>query len=155
PELEQALSGSQYTFFAVPSQAVREVAKAVAALGGSGIHVSAAKGLETGTLQRMSQILMESLGNPDPLVLTRPSHAEEVGRALPTSVVAAARDESRARSIQTLCSTERFRVYTNTDVVGCELAAALKNVIAIAAGVCDGLGFGDNTKGALLTRGLA
>ena len=87
--------------------------------------------------------------------MTGPSHAEEVSRGIPTSVVAAARDEERARAVQRLCSTPRFRVYTNSDVPGCEIGAALKNVIAIAAGVCDGIGFGDNTKGALLTRGLA
>src|SRR5207244_2786120 len=74
---------------------------------------------------------------------------------IPTSVVAACRDEARSRQVQLLCSTPRFRVYTNSDVLGCEVGAALKNVIAIAAGVCDGIGFGDNTKGALLTRGLA
>jgi glycerol-3-phosphate dehydrogenase (NAD(P)+) len=88
-------------------------------------------------------------------VLTGPSHAEEVSVGVPTSVVAASADPNRARAVQALCSTSRFRVYTNADVVGCEIAAALKNVIAIAAGVCDGVGFGDNTKGALLSRGLA
>ena len=117
--------------------------------------VCAAKGLEMGTLERMSAVLAESLGDADPVILTGPSHAEEVSRGIPTTVVAAAADEARAKSVQLLCSTPVFRVYTNSDVVGCEYAAALKNVIAIAAGVCDGIGWGDNTKGALLTRGLA
>jgi glycerol-3-phosphate dehydrogenase (NAD(P)+) len=117
--------------------------------------VCASKGLELGTLKRLSEVLAESLGDPAPVVLTGPSHAEEVSRGVPTTVVAASRDASRARAVQVLCSTARFRVYTNDDVAGCEYGAALKNVIAIAAGVCDGLGFGDNTKGALLTRGLA
>jgi glycerol-3-phosphate dehydrogenase (NAD(P)+) len=89
------------------------------------------------------------------VTLTGPSHAEEVSRGIPTTVVAAAADEARAKRVQVLCATSAFRVYTNTDIVGCEYAAALKNVIAIAAGVCDGIGWGDNTKGALLTRGLA
>jgi glycerol-3-phosphate dehydrogenase (NAD(P)+) len=89
------------------------------------------------------------------VVLVGPSHAEEVSRGIPTSIVSASRDEERARQVQRLCSTSRLRVYTNTDVTGCEVGAALKNVIAIAAGVCDGLDYGDNTKGALLTRGLA
>jgi len=89
------------------------------------------------------------------VMLTGPSHAEEVARGIPTTVVAASADDERARVVQMLCSTARFRVYTNDDVVGCEYGGALKNVIAIAAGVADGLGFGDNTKGALLTRGLA
>jgi glycerol-3-phosphate dehydrogenase (NAD(P)+) len=155
PELEAALDRAEFTLFVVPSQAVREVAVRVAAVGAQGLAVCATKGLELGSMKRMSQVLGETLGDPDPVILTGPSHAEEVSRGIPTSVVAAARDEERARAAQLLCSTPRFRVYTNTDVLGCEVAAALKNVIAIAAGVCDGIGFGDNTKGALLTRGLA
>lgn len=155
PELEAALEGAEVTWFVVPSQAVRGVAERVAATGTRSLWVSAAKGLELGTLRRMSEVLAETLEGPEPVVLTGPSHAEEVSVEIPTSVVAAARDEERARRVQRLCSTPRFRVYTNTDVAGCEYGAALKNVIAIAAGVCDGIGYGDNTKGALLTRGLA
>jgi glycerol-3-phosphate dehydrogenase (NAD(P)+) len=155
-ELEAALRGAAFTLFVVPSQALREVAGKVRAAGGRGsLPVCAAKGLELGTLMRMSEVLRESLGDPDPVVLTGPSHAEEVSRGIPTSVVAAARDAGRSQQVQVLCSTARFRVYTNDDVAGCELGAALKNVIAIAAGVCDGVGYGDNTKGALLTRGLS
>jgi glycerol-3-phosphate dehydrogenase (NAD(P)+) len=155
-ELEAALSGAACVLFAVPSQAIREVGRKVREAGaGRLLAVSLAKGLELGTLKRMSEVLSESLGEPDPVVLTGPSHAEEVSVGIPTTVVAAARDESRAREVQVLCSTPRFRVYTNDDVAGCEYGAALKNVISIAAGVCDGVGYGDNTKGALLTRGLA
>jgi glycerol-3-phosphate dehydrogenase (NAD(P)+) len=88
------------------------------------------------------------------VVLTGPSHAEEVSRRVPTAVVAAARDAGSAARVQAAFSTEWFRIYTNDDVIGVEIAAALKNVVAIAAGICDGLGFGDSTKGALLTRGL-
>ncbi len=155
-ELEAALAGAPCVLFAVPSQAVRQVAGRVKEAGGGRIlPVSVAKGLELGTLKRMSEVLRDALGDPDPVVLTGPSHAEEVSAGIPTSVVAAARDERRAREVQVLCSTPRFRVYTNDDVAGCEYGAALKNVIAIAAGVCDGVGFGDNTKGALLTRGLS
>jgi glycerol-3-phosphate dehydrogenase (NAD(P)+) len=131
------------------------VARQVAATGARGVPICASKGLELGTLRRLSEVLIESLGDPAPVTLTGPSHAEEVARGIPTTVVAASADEGRARDVQVLCSTPRFRVYTNSDVVGCEYGGALKNVIAIAAGVCDGLGFGDNTKGALLTRGLA
>jgi glycerol-3-phosphate dehydrogenase (NAD(P)+) len=134
---------------------MREVAGRVRAAGFDGIAVCASKGLEQKTLRRMSEVLAEELGDRAPVVLTGPSHAEEVSRGIPTSVVASSVDAARARAVQELCSTERFRVYTNQDVTGCEIAAALKNVIAIAAGVCDGIGFGDNTKGALLTRGLA
>jgi glycerol-3-phosphate dehydrogenase (NAD(P)+) len=154
-ELEAALEAADFTLYAVPAQAVREVAAKVASTGLVSSPVCAAKGLELGSLKRMSEVLGECLGERDPVILTGPSHAEEVSRGIPTSVVAAAHDETRARAVQVLCSTGSFRVYRNTDVAGCEYGAALKNVIAIAAGVCDGIGWGDNTKGALLTRGLA
>ena len=155
PELEAALDSADFTFYAVPSQAVREVAGRVAASARGSQPVMVAKGLELGSLKRMSEVLAECLGGPGPVFLTGPSHAEEVSRGIPTTVVAAAADEAAGRAVQLLCSTPVFRVYTNTDLVGCEYGAALKNVIAIAAGVCDGIGWGDNTKGALLTRGLA
>jgi glycerol-3-phosphate dehydrogenase (NAD(P)+) len=155
PELEAALEGAGIVLFVVPSQAVREVATKVRATGTKAIPVSASKGLETSTLERMSQVIADAYDDPGAVVITGPSHAEEVSVGIPTSVVAACRDEARARAIQRDFSSPRFRIYTNPDVVGCEIAAALKNVIAIAAGVCDGIGFGDNTKGALLTRGLA
>ena len=155
PELKEALEGAEFTIFVVPSQAIRSVAAQVKAIGGGGIPVCASKGLELGSLERMSEVLAESLGDPAPVVFTGPSHAEEVAVGIPTSIVAACVDEGRARSVQTLFASPRLRVYTNTDVIGCEVGGALKNVIAIAAGICDGLGYGDNTKGALLTRGLA
>ena len=155
PELEAALARAEVVLFVVPSQVVREVASQVAAAKCRALAVCASKGLELGSLKRMSEVLSESLGDPDPVVLTGPSHAEEVSRGIPTSVVAAARDRSRARAVQALCSSPAFRVYTNDDVAGCEYGAALKNVVAVAAGVSDGLGFGDNTKAALMTRGLA
>jgi glycerol-3-phosphate dehydrogenase (NAD(P)+) len=120
--------------------------------------VNVAKGIENGTLMRMSQVLSETLGRPDARAIASvvgPSHAEEVSRRLPTAVVSAARDHETAVAARDLFMTPCLRVYTNTDVVGVELAVSLKNVIAIAAGICDGLGYGDNTKGALLTRGLA
>jgi glycerol-3-phosphate dehydrogenase (NAD(P)+) len=154
-ELEAALEGAEFHLFVVPSQALRSVAAGVAASGARGIPVCASKGLELGTLRRLSEVLVETLGDPAPVTVTGPSHAEEVARGIPTTVVAASSDADRARAVQVLCSTTRFRVYTNDDVIGCEYGGALKNVIAIAAGVADGLGFGDNTKGALLTRGLA
>jgi len=160
PELAAALRGAEVALFVVPSQVAREVASRVAEAGrassggGRALAVCASKGLELATLRRMSEVLAEELGDPDPVVLTGPSHAEEVSVGIPTSVVAASRDPARARAVQLLCSSPAFRVYTNDDVSGCEYGAALKNVVAIAAGVCDGLGFGDNTKAALLTRGL-
>ena len=155
PELEGALEGADATVFVVPSHALRSVAAKVAASGKRALWVCATKGLELDTLERPTRVLAEALADTEPVLLVGPSHAEEVSRGVPTSVVAACGDETRAREVQSLFSTPRFRVYTNTDVAGCEYGAALKNVIAIAAGVCDGLGYGDNTKGALLTRGLA
>lgn len=155
PELEAALDGAGFIFYVVPSQAVREVGERVARAGSRGRAVCCAKGLELGSLKRMSEVLRECQPGHTPVILTGPSHAEEVSRGIPTTVVAAAAEEAEARAVQVLCSSAAFRVYTNTDVAGCEYAAALKNVIAIAAGVCDGIGWGDNTKGALLTRGLA
>ncbi len=155
PELETALEDADATVFVVPSHALRAAARSVGTAGRTELCVCATKGLELVTLERPTRILAETLGGDEPVAVVGPSHAEEVSRGVPTSVVAACGDESRGRAVQRLFSTSRFRVYTNTDVAGCEYGAALKNVIAIAAGVCDGLGYGDNTKGALLTRGLA
>ena len=155
PKLEVALAGAEFTLFVVPSHGMRGCSERVAAAGIGSQWVCAAKGLELGTLKRMTEVLAETLGDEDPVLLVGPSHAEEVSRGVPTSIVAAARSDERSRRVQGLCSTTRLRVYTNRDVVGCEYGAALKNVIALAAGICDGLGYGDNTKGALLTRGLA
>jgi glycerol-3-phosphate dehydrogenase (NAD(P)+) len=146
PELGAALDQADFVLFVVPTQATRGMAEQVAALGCRAVPVCASKGLELGTLRRLSQVLAEALGDERPVTLTGPSHAEEVARGIPTTVVAASSDESRARAVQVLFSTPRFRVYTNDDVIGCEYGGALKNVIAIAAGVCDGLGFGDNTE---------
>jgi len=154
-QLDAALDRAEITLFVVPSQSIRGVAEAVAATKCRSLWVSASKGLEASTHERLSSILAAVLGGPAPVVRTGPSHAEEVAHGIPTSVVAASSDESNARAVQQACSTDRLRVYRNDDVAGCEFAAALKNVIAIAAGVGDGLGFGDNTKAALLTRGLA
>lgn len=141
---------------AVPTRAQRDVARAVAERGLPSRVLCAAKGYEPETRKRMSDVLREELG-PEPGIafLAGPSHAEEVARGIPTTVVVASTDDETAIAFQELLFTPTFRVYTNPDLVGAETAAALKNVIAIAAGICDGLGFGDNTKGALLTRGLA
>ena len=156
PELEAALSGSDFALFVVPSVAMREVARRVADTGiALPCSISASKGFDLETRERLSQVLAECLPGTKVVVVTGPSHAEEVSRGIPTSVVAASADEAAAVSVQRLLATASFRVYTNNDVTGCEVAAGMKNVIAIAAGVCDGVGFGDNTKGALLTRGLA
>jgi len=116
---------------------------------------SVVKGIENGTFRRPSEIIVDSLGSRDVVALCGPSHAEEFARRLPASVVAASESIEAAQLVQTLFTTDRFRVYTNNDIIGTELAGALKNVIAIAAGICDGLQFGDNAKAALISRGLA
>jgi len=116
--------------------------------------VSLTKGIENDTFLRPSETIAQELGSECVVVLSGPSHAEEVARGLPTSVVIAGDDDAPMHELQELLASERFRVYTSGDVVGVEMAGALKNVIAIAAGMCDGLGFGDNAKAALLTRGL-
>lgn len=126
-------------------------------LGGGPIPpiVSLTKGIEQHTFRRPSEVLAEVLAASDVVILSGPSHAEEVSRGLPTSVVAASGDQELACRVQRHFSTERFRVYTNLDPVGVELGGALKNVIGVAAGICIGLGYGDNALSALVTRGLA
>ena len=116
--------------------------------------VSVIKGIENETFLRPSEIISEILGHRGVVALGGPSHAEEISRRLPASVVAASGDLSLAKRVQTMFTTDRFRVYTNVDIIGVEMAAALKNIVAIAAGICDGLGFGDNAKAGLITRGL-
>jgi glycerol-3-phosphate dehydrogenase (NAD(P)+) len=159
PELPEAVLGAEMIVFAVPSHTLRGVARQLSAAGaGEALLVSATKGIEDESLMRMSEVILDEL--PDVtasrvVVLAGPSHAEEVSRAHPTAVVAACPNLPEARQVQQLFSTNFFRVYTNEDVVGVELGVSVKNVIAIAAGICDGIGYGDNTKAALLTRGLA
>jgi glycerol-3-phosphate dehydrogenase (NAD(P)+) len=148
-------AGADLWVAAIPAVYLRETLQRVAAdLRGATPVLSLAKGLENHTFRRPTEILCEVLGPRRVAVLSGPSHAEEVSRGLPTTLVAASSDLELARWLQQLFSTERFRVYTNLDIVGVELAGALKNIVGIAAGISDGLGFGDNTKSALLTRGL-
>lgn len=146
----------EVVILATPSFAVRGTAAKLKALVEPGtVLVTVSKGIEKDTSMRLSQVVEEETGGICPVVvLSGPSHAEEVGRHVPTTVVSASRDKAAAELIQDLFMNERFRVYASDDVVGVELGAALKNVIALCAGVCDGMGFGDNTKAALMTRGL-
>jgi glycerol-3-phosphate dehydrogenase (NAD(P)+) len=158
PDIEIAKKGRSIVVFAVPSHGLRSTAELlVPLLRGDEIAVIATKGIEEETLKRMSEVVEEVTGiGPDRIaVVVGPSHAEEVSRGIPTTVVSASAHQKTARAVQDIFMTPRFRVYTNTDVIGVETGVALKNVIALAAGMCDGLGYGDNTKGALLTRGLA
>lgn len=141
--------------FSVPSHSVREAARRVRPYLKPGcIVVNTAKGLEEETHLRLSEVLQEELPNNPVAVLSGPSHAEEVGRNMPTTVVVAS-DVETAETVQDMMMTPTFRVYTNPDVIGVELGGALKNVIALCTGIAEGLGFGDNTKAALMTRGLA
>ncbi len=143
------------TIIAVPSTAVHSVACSLKEHKKSGIIVSVSKGLEKGSLKRLSQVISEELPEADIVILSGPSHAEEVARKMPTSIVAASECASAAEVVQDQLSNKFFRVYTSDDVIGVELGGALKNVIAICSGMCAGLGYGDNTRAALITRGLA
>jgi len=158
-DLDGAVSGAAAVVFAVPSHVVRQVARRLApSLPGEAPVINVAKGIENESLMRMSEVLAAELGRENSRgisSLVGPSHAEEGSRKLPTTVVAGALDHETAVFTRDLFMTEYLRIYTNTDLIGVELGVSLKNVIAIAAGICDGLGYGDNTKGALLTRGLA
>lgn len=156
-DLAKAVSGRPFVILATPAKAIRETITAVAPyLKGEPIIISLSKGLEQSTYLRCSQVVAEVAGSPQRVaVVSGPNHAEEVARDVPSATVAAAEDMAVAEKVQDLFMTPKFRVYTNPDVVGVELAGALKNIIALAAGICDGLGFGDNTKAALMTRGIA
>ena len=157
-DMEEACEGARHLLFVVPSHVLRDTARKLKPLDNTGSLITVAtKGIEETSLKRMSEVLTEELSTDKDriAVLVGPSHAEEVSRGLPTAVVAASTNQKTAEATQEIFMTSTFRVYTNTDVVGVEVGVSLKNVVAIAAGICDGLGFGDNTKGALLTRGLA
>ncbi len=147
--------GDTLTIIATPSVAVRSVAKQLGEYEDIGIVVNVAKGFEKGSLKFLTDVIAEELPNSPIVAFSGPSHAEEVARNIPTSIVAASKSLSAAHTVQDIMSGECLRVYTATDLIGVELGGALKNVIAIAAGCCDGLGLGDNTKAALITRGLA
>ena len=154
-DLGAVLAGARLVVMAVPSHFMREVAARVKqALPEPAPFVTVAKGLEGGTLKRMSQVIQEEIGLPQVAALSGPSHAEEVARRMPTAVTAASQQMNLATFVQEVFSCDFFRVYSNTDIVGVELCATLKNIIAIAAGAVDGCGFGDNAKSALLTRAL-
>ena len=141
--------------FGVPTKFVRSVAKQVAPyLSKDTIIVNTSKGLEEETLKRMSEVIEEELPQNPIVVLTGPSHAEEVALGVPTTVVVTSKDMQYADHIQSVMSNNTFRIYINDDVIGCELGGSFKNIIALCAGICDGMGLGDNTKAALMTRGI-
>jgi glycerol-3-phosphate dehydrogenase (NAD(P)+) len=156
PTTELTEIDAEAVFLVVPSHAVRESARLIKPyLRPGSIIVNAAKGLEENTHLRLSQVLEEELPNHPIAVLSGPSHAEEVGRDVPTAVVVASEDISIAEAVQDLIMTSKFRVYTNQDIIGVELGGALKNIIALCTGILEGMNPRDNTKAALITRGLA
>ena len=146
---------SLITIIATPSFAVRETAKKLSSVKNAGIVTCVAKGFEKGTLLRLSQVIREEIKENPIVALSGPSHAEEVARGIPTMLAAASDDKTAAEAVQKAFSNGFMRVYTNDDIIGVELGGAIKNVLAVAAGVCDGMGLGDNSKAALITRGLA
>ncbi|WP_420634714.1 NAD(P)H-dependent glycerol-3-phosphate dehydrogenase [Candidatus Palauibacter sp.] len=157
-ELGEALAGTRFVVSVCPSHAVREVLGRAAAHLDDQVLISASKGIETGTHRRMSEVIVETLGEAAgarTVVLSGPSFAEELLRQLPTAVVAASRREDHALAVQSLFRNGYLRVYTQPDVDGVELGGALKNVIALAAGISDGLELGSNARAALINRGLA
>lgn len=155
-DLEVSCKDKDLIVFAVASPYVRSTAKLAAPfIKENQIVVNVAKGIEDSTLDTLSDILNEELNNADVAVLSGPSHAEEVSHGIPTTVVVGAQSKATAYFIQDIFMSEKFRVYTSPDIIGIELGGSIKNVIALAAGIADGLGFGDNTKAALMTRGIA
>ena len=154
-DLKEAIEGKDYLILAVPSVFTRSTAKSMAPFVKKGqVIVCVAKGIEENTLMTLSDIVEQEIPAADVAVMCGPSHAEEVGIGLPTTVVAGARKKSVAEGVQDIFMNEVFRVYTSPDMLGICIGGALKNVIALAAGIADGLGYGDNTKAALITRGI-
>ena len=148
------VAGCQLVVVATPSFPIRSVCKGIAPhLDANAVVVCVTKGLEDGTLLRMSQVVEQETGHKV-VALTGPSHAEEVALNIPTGCLAACEDQELAEFVQEAFTSDHFRIYTSSDIVGAELGAALKNVIALCAGITDGLGYGDNTKAMLMTRGL-
>ncbi|ABW18945.1 NAD(P)H-dependent glycerol-3-phosphate dehydrogenase [Alkaliphilus oremlandii] len=155
-DLEKAMVDSDAILISVSSQAVRGILKKIKPyLKGHEVIINAAKGLEKETHLRISEVVAEELPENPFVVLSGPSHAEEVSNNMPTTVVVASKSKEIAEFVQDLFITSTFRVYTNPDVIGVELGGSLKNVIAFGAGIVDGLGYGDNAKAALITRGIS
>ncbi len=155
-DLEEAVSGKDVLVMAVPSPFTRSTSAKMAPYITDGQKIiNVAKGIEESTLMTLSEIIEQEIPGAEVAVLSGPSHAEEVGKGIPTTIVVGAKNKETAEYLQNLFMSNVFRVYTSSDVLGIELGAALKNVVALAAGMADGLGYGDNTKAALITRGIA
>ena len=148
-------SGADMVIIAVPSFAVEETARKLGKVGNIKLVVNVAKGLQKGSCERLSEVITRHIPTADFVVLSGPSHAEEVARKEPTSLVAASNSITAAEFVQRTMMCETLRIYTGDDAIGVELGGAFKNIIAVAAGICDGMGLGDNPKAALMTRGLS
>jgi len=153
-DINKAVKGTELILLAVPSLYMREILQRLTGSGISAKFISATKGIEHTTLLRMSEVIDEILGKRQLAVLSGPSIAYEVARSMPTTVVIASEDKTFAKEVQSIFMAESFRVYASSDVVGVELGGSLKNIIAIASGIADGLKFGANSKAAILTRGI-
>ena len=154
-DLEKSIVGKELLVLAVPSPFTRSTANKMSPyVSKEQIIVNVAKGVEEGSLMTLSEIIEQEIPQADVAVMSGPSHAEEVGRRIPTTIVVGAKRRSTAEFISNCFMNEVFRVYTSPDILGIELGGALKNVVALAAGIADGLGYGDNTKAALITRGI-
>lgn len=154
-DMGTAISGSEMIVIAVPSPYVRETAAAASPYVTDQIVVDVVKGIERASSKTFSAVIAEELPRARLVVLSGPTHAEEVSLDLPTTIVSASHDQAAAETVQKVFSSKTFRVYTNDDVLGVEIAGAMKNIIALATGVSEGLGCGDNTKAAIITRGIA
>lgn len=149
------VKGCDILIFGIPSSFVRDVAKAAAPyIDQHTVIVNTGKGLEEGSLKTLSKVICEETASDKIVVLSGPSHAEEVARCIPTTIVAASENIEAARYVQQEFGNKYLRIYLNDDIKGCEIGGALKNIIALCVGICDGLGYGDNTKAALMTRGI-
>ncbi len=156
-DLRDAVNGKELVIFAIPSQHMREILNKFKKLNyeHNAMFLSVSKGIELGSLKRVSQVIHDELGYIKLAVLSGPTIAQEVAHGIPTVAVIASADEKLRKCLQDIFMTARFRIYTNDDVIGVELGGSFKNIIAIACGISDGLGFGTNSKAALLSRGLA
>jgi len=155
-DIKEAINDSEFIVIAVPSHAIREVC----ALASKYIHkdmiiVNIAKGIEENSFKRLSVVITEELPDNPVVVLSGPSHAEEVAQDIPTTLVASSANMDYAKRVQDVFMTNKIRIYTNDDIIGIEIGGAVKNIIALAAGISDGIGYGDNSKAALMTRGIS
>lgn len=155
-DLEKTIKENEVLIMAVPSPFIRSTSQKMKPFVKDGqVIVNVAKGIEENTLMTLSEIIEEEIPQAKVAVMCGPTHAEEVGRGIPTSIVVGAKEQKVAETLQDLFMNETFRVYISPDVLGMEIGSSLKNVVALAAGIADGLGYGDNTKAALITRGIA